>query len=236
MHIAKTFLLAATALASVVAATAPAMALPTIPSNSSFQIGGSLSAYTSSTFVNASGFDFGQLNSDGTFTYGTAGGYAELGGTGSAFYRDLGGTNQGFVAGTAGTATDIAAGTFNGIGTDGTTSKVVNINNLYSFSKNGLTLSFDLGTITDVQRYVSIETSNQTVTVNGFGTVHLTGYEDALATYSLSATRTGTGITTTFSSSVTTAATDVPEPVSLAILGTGLVAMGVARRKFVNQA
>lgn len=236
MHIHIKTLLAAVGLLSVAGAAVPAVALPTIPVNSSIQIGGSLSAVGSTTFNNTTGFDFGQQNTDGTFTYGTVGGYAELGGTGSAFFRNLGGVGLGFIGGTEGTATDLVAGTFDGIAADGSAPKTVSVANLYSFTKNDLTLSFDLTDITDLQRSYSADTGAQTVTVNGLGTLHLTGYEDALASVSLAATRTGTGVTTTFSSSVTSAATNVNEPASMALLGTGLVGAGLIRRKHMNKA
>lgn len=100
----------------------------------------------------------------------------------------------------------------------------------YSISNGGGTLSFDLNSLT-----ISTQTANF-IDASGSGTLHATGYDDTNGTYFFSGqSSNGSNPSATFSWSAGTAANsggqDVPEPATLSLVGLGLLAGGIMRRR-----
>lgn len=83
---------------------------------------------------------------------------------------------------------------------------------VYSFDATGLTIAFR---------------SENTITLEGTGIAHITGFDDTPGKWNISANR--AGITSSFSSS--TEVEPVPEPLTLILLGSGLIGLAGLRRK-----
>jgi hypothetical protein len=102
-------------------------------------------------------------------------------------------------------------------------------NGLLSATVGALTFSFDLATITNV-----IEAANS-LTIDGTGTIYLTGFNASPGSFFFSTQGPGTALVS-FSSTANSAAVPALEPGSLVLLGSALLALGCVVRRRDNAA
>jgi hypothetical protein len=94
---------------------------------------------------------------------------------------------------------------------------------LWTFTYLGITYSFDLANVSIVSQ------TSGGVHLSGTGTAHITGFQDTLGTWDFSTSHTGAAWT--FSQTNSASGQAVPEPASITMLGSGLLALGAAVRR-----
>jgi hypothetical protein len=136
-----------------------------------------------------------------------------------------GGTGT-FITGTGTGALAAFASSLGGVIKDFTFSPFASVNGFYTITVGGSTLSFDLSAL-------SIANQNTTfLTMSGFGTLHLTGFDDTPGNWNFSGqSSNGNAPQATFSWSAGSSATSVPEPMTLSLLGLGLLALAYGKRQ-----
>ena len=201
-------------------AAAAALALPglahavPIASGSQLNIGGFTVGVGTGTTINlATGLDFTSAASPGTGTPGVAGTIASVNGSGTGSFAGLS------CAGDCGTIQDLPSFT-----------SFTPMNDFYSTT---LGVSFSLETLTAPIRIEPSGDQLATLVISGTGTFSYGPFDPTPGIFTLT---TQGGAVTTFSASTVAQAvpatpTPTPEPASIALLGAGLLGLGVAKKR-----
>lgn len=169
----------------------------------------------------------GNLNLYGDFQ-GTANGTStqDLSTANGIDFLPLGGGSGNLFTGVGNGDLAAFAGVLGGSIKDFTFSPFSAITSFYTVTNGGSTLTFDLSSLV-----VTLQNSNF-LNMMGTGTLSIAGFDPTPGTWNFSGqSSNGTSATATFSWSAGSAATTVPEPAALWLLGLGLLATGVARAR-----
>lgn len=205
---------------NTVIAAAAALGLSTagayaVPVSGQISLGGFAQANGSVGMGGATGISF--ANASGSSVTGTSGVLTSFG-AGTGAFSALGACSSTTTG--CGSIKDIVS--FASIPTSGSTPAISSF--LTLSSGTGPTVTFDLNSLTSVTR--NQDAVGGSLTFTAAGTINYTGYDATAGQFILTAQ--GNNIV---SFSATTLSTAVPEPMSLALLGGSLAAVGLIRRK-----
>ena len=180
-----------------------------VPVAGQISLGGFAQAVGSTSIGAATGISF--ANASGTSVAGTSGLLSNYG-AGSGSFASLGACANATIG--CGTIQNISS-----FASSGAISQFLTLS-----TTNGSVVSFDLTSITNVLRPGSDQIG---FLANGF--INYSGFDRTAGTFNLTAQ--GNSITSFSATTLAAAATSVPEPASMAILGASLAAIGLIRRR-----
>ncbi len=205
MNIIRTLFAAAAALA----VPAAAGAIPIAPNSQLNVSGTNIGQGGFATIDLATGLDFTDPNDAGTPTPGVAGILGAVIGSGSGSFAGIS------CSGDCGTMSDILD-----------FSSFAPMNDFYTTTAG---VSFDLASLDNITRIPDAPGQLATLIIGGSGTLNYAGFDPTPGIFTL--TTQGGNITTFSASTVAGTVTSTPEPISMAMLGSGLLGLGMLRRR-----